>query len=70
MRAVVDAPFLKPADKIEALYLAAFTRKPRENEIEFLLKHVNRQPNKEQKEQAYAEVFWGMLNSPEYVLSR
>ncbi len=70
LRATVDAPFLKPADKIETLYLAAFTRKPSEQELEFLLKHVENQTNEKARGRAYEEVFWGMLNSPEFVLSR
>lgn len=70
LAAAVDAPFLKPADKIETLFLAAFTRMPSEQELEFLLKHVESQPNEKMRGQAYEEVFWGMLNSPEFVLSR
>jgi len=70
LRAVVDAPFLNPADKIETLYLAAFTRLPSEQEIGFLLKHVESQSSEESRGRAYEEVFWGMLNSPEFVLSR
>ncbi|MEX0820450.1 MAG: DUF1549 domain-containing protein [Pirellulaceae bacterium] len=70
LRATVDAPFLTPADKIETLFLAAFTRLPSEQELEFLLKHVEGQPNEKTRGRAYEEVFWGMLNSPEFVLSR
>lgn len=70
LRAVVEAPFLQPADKIETLYLAAFTRKPSEQELEFLLGHVENQESEEARGRAYEEVFWGMLNSPEFVLSR
>jgi hypothetical protein len=70
LRAVVDAPFLKPDQKIETLYLAAFTRMPSEEELEFLLKHVESQSNEKTRGRAYEEVFWGMLNSPEFVLSR
>ena len=70
LRAVVDAPFLKPADKIETLYLAAFTRLPGDEELDFLLKHVEGQSNEKSRGRAYEEVFWGMLNSPEFVLSR
>lgn len=70
LRATVDAPFLKPEDKIETLFLAAFTRSPSELELEFLLQHVENQPNEQARGRAYEEVFWGMLNSPEFVLSR
>ena len=70
LRATVDAPFLDPSEKIETLYLAAFTRRPTERELEFLLKHVESQENEKARGRAYEEVFWGMLNSPEFVLSR
>jgi len=67
LRAVVEAPFLATEAKLEALYLATLSRKPNENEMNYLLNHVNQQ--KEPK-QAYAEIMWGLLNSPEFVLSR
>ena len=56
--------------KGETLYLAAFTRMPSEQELEFLLEHVENQEDEELRGRAYEEVFWGMLNSPEFVLSR
>jgi hypothetical protein len=69
LRAVVEAPFLSTEGKIEAMYLATLSRKPSENEINFLMKHVNAQTNTEQR-QALAEIMWGLVNSPEFVLSR
>ncbi len=70
LRAVVEAPFLKFDEKIEALYLAALTRKPKAAELEYLLEHVRRQPTEQEQKQAFAEILWGLLNSPEFVLSR
>jgi hypothetical protein len=70
LRAVVDAPFLSPPAKIEALYLAAFTRKPRPEELDTMLELVKSQPDAEEQRQVYAEIFWAILNSPEFVLSR
>ncbi|HUY87218.1 MAG TPA: DUF1549 domain-containing protein [Pirellulales bacterium] len=70
LRAVVEAPFLKPQDKIETLYLAALTRKPTKDELVFLLDFVRRQPGESERKQAFAQVLWGLLNSPEFVLSR
>lgn len=68
LRAVVEAPFLKPEEKIETLYLAALTRKPKPAELEFLRDHVRQAGD--QEKQAFAEILWGLLNSPEFVLSR
>lgn len=70
LRAVIEAPFLPPQEKIETLYLAAVTRKPTAKELEFLLAHVNEQKDEAQQKQAYAQILWGLLNSPEFVLSR
>ncbi|MGI8982563.1 MAG: DUF1549 domain-containing protein [Pirellulaceae bacterium] len=70
LRAVVEAPFLSNEQKIEALYLAAITRKPRAEELEFLKSHVASKTTDDERKQAYAEIMWGLLNGPEFVLSR
>lgn len=70
LRAVVEAPFLPPQEKIETLYLAAVTRKPSAAESKYLLDHVLAQKDEQQQKQAYAQILWGLLNSPEFVLSR
>ncbi|MAG92362.1 MAG: hypothetical protein CMJ48_01225 [Planctomycetaceae bacterium] len=70
LRAVVDAPFLRPEKKIEILYLAAFTRPPTEKELKFLQTHLDSQKDDESREKAYGSIFWSLLNSPEFVLSR
>ncbi|HET6883632.1 MAG TPA: DUF1549 domain-containing protein, partial [Pirellulales bacterium] len=70
LRAVVDAPFLSEEDKLETLYMAALTRRPSDEEIAFLLDLVRQQPGQQERKQAYAEIMWGLINSPEFVLSR
>jgi hypothetical protein len=70
LRAVVDAPFLETKDKIEALYLAALTRKPETKELEKMLAHVQSQADKETRRKSYVDIYWALLNSPEFVLSR
>jgi hypothetical protein len=70
LRAVVDAPFLETQDKIEALYLAALTRKPEAKELEKMLAHVQGQADKEARRKSYVDIYWALLNSPEFVLSR
>lgn len=69
LRAVVEAPFLETKAKLETLYLATLSRKPSDNEMRYLLDHVD-QKDAEGKKQAFAEIMWGLLNSPEFVLSR
>ena len=70
LRAVVEAPFLSNEQKIETLYLAAITRKPRAEEMEYLKSHVASKATDDERKQAYAEILWGLLNGPEFVLSR
>jgi hypothetical protein len=70
LRAVVEAPFLKLEEKIETLYLAALSRAPKSVELEYLLEHVREQPGEQEQKQAFSEILWGLLNSPEFVLSR
>lgn len=69
LRAVVEAPFLDDQARLETLYMATLSRKPNERELTYLLEHVGERKADEQK-QAYAEIMWGLLNSPEFVLSR
>ena len=69
LRAVIEAPFFEPTQKIETLYMATLTRKPREQELKSMLAYIQEQPELQQQKQAYAEIFWALLNSPEFVLS-
>jgi hypothetical protein len=66
----VEAPFLSPEEKIETLYFAVLSRRPKAVEAKFLLEHLSRTPDAREQQNAYAEVMWGLLNSPEFVLSR
>src|SRR4030095_11271923 len=70
LRALVEPPFLPPEEKIETLYYAAVTRKPTAKEMEYLLAHIKEQKGEQQQKQVYAQILWGLLNSPEFVLSR
>jgi Protein of unknown function (DUF1549)/Protein of unknown function (DUF1553) len=69
LRAVVEAPFLKETEKLETLFLAAYSRLPRPDERDRLLKVVRAKPDDPAAQrQAYANIFWALLNSPEFVL--
>ncbi|HEY7329277.1 MAG TPA: DUF1549 domain-containing protein [Gemmataceae bacterium] len=69
LRAVVEAPFLKETEKLDTLYLAAYSRLPRADERDRLLKIVRVKPDdREAQRQAYANIFWALLNSPEFIL--
>jgi hypothetical protein len=68
LRAVVEAPFLKETEKLDTLYLAAYSRLPRAEERERCLKVIRAKDDTESRRQAYANIFWALLNSPEFVL--
>jgi hypothetical protein len=69
LRAVVEAPFLNEVEKLDTLFLAAYSRYPRAEERERLLKVIRANPDdREAKRQAYANIFWALLNSPEFIL--
>jgi hypothetical protein len=68
LRAVVDAPFLTEDQKLDTLFLAAYSRPPRADERERLMKVVTAGADVEARKQAYANIFWALLNSPEFVL--
>jgi hypothetical protein len=69
LRAVIEAPFLKEAEKLDTLFLAAYSRLPRADERDRLLKVVRAKPDdREAQRQAYANIFWALLNSPEFIL--
>lgn len=68
LRAVVEAPFLKESEKLDTLFLAAYSRLPRAEERERFLKIVRAKDDPDAKRQTYANIFWALLNSPEFVL--
>lgn len=70
LRAVVEAPFLQPNEKIEALYLAVLTRRPRPAEMEFLLHRLDAAADDKPDNAGYGEIMWALLNSPEFVLCK
>jgi hypothetical protein len=73
LAAVCDAPFLKPAQRIETLYLAALSRKPTAKELDraekFLVDAVKNSKSADANNDALADLFWALLNSPEFILN-
>jgi Protein of unknown function (DUF1553)/Protein of unknown function (DUF1549) len=67
--AVAEAPFLDTAGKVETLFLASLSRKPRPEETQRLMKYINDGGAAKDKKKALADVFWALLNSPEFILN-
>ncbi len=74
--AIAEMPWATTPGRIEALYLATLSRKPRPHEAERMLKYVETggaaktdQPTAEQKNTALADVLWVLLNSSEFIVN-
>jgi hypothetical protein len=64
--AIVAAPFMNNAGRIETLFLAALARKPRAEEAEKFLRYVEREKTTAAQKKALSDVFWALLNSTEF----
>jgi hypothetical protein len=66
LSAIADAPFLDTPQKVEVLFLAALSRRPRAEESARLSAYVrgSRDPDA-----ALGDVFWALLNSSEFFLN-
>jgi hypothetical protein len=69
LAAVLDAPFMDNAGRIDTLYLAALGRKPRPEEAARMLKYVADGGADGRVAKAFADVFWVLLNSGEFILN-
>ncbi|WP_165075969.1 DUF1553 domain-containing protein [Paludisphaera rhizosphaerae] len=63
--AVADAPFLDDRGRVETLFLAALSRRPRPEESARLVAYVASHGSR----LALADVFWALLNSAEFKLN-
>jgi hypothetical protein len=68
LTAVVETPLMDTAQRIEALYLATLSRKPRPQELERLLRYVA-QVDRGREPDRLADIFWMLLNSAEFRLN-
>ena len=67
--AIAEAPYLDTAGRVEAIYLAALTRRPRPEELTIVVKYVDRRKDEADRARALADAFWALLNGPEFRLN-
>jgi Protein of unknown function (DUF1549)/Protein of unknown function (DUF1553) len=67
--AIVKVPFLDTPGRIETLFLATLTRRPRPDEQSLLVRFVERRKTAADQEKAFADIFWAILNGPEFHLN-
>jgi hypothetical protein len=73
LAAIVDAPFVDNAARIETLYLATLSRTPRPKELARAIRFLDSSAGEDResaRKQALAGVFWSLLNSGEFLLNR
>lgn len=58
---------MDPASMVEELYLAAYSRAPRAEELETLVAHMT---SSDDKRAALEDVYWSVLNSKEFIFNR
>jgi hypothetical protein len=77
LAAILDSPFMDTPQRVETLYLAALSRKPKDKETERAKQFIDaalapgdKPLSAEEKEKRYrhalADVFWALLNSGEF----
>jgi hypothetical protein len=64
--ALTASTFMSDAGRIEALYLAALSRKPRPEEAAKFLRYVEKGGAAGDKKKALSDVFWALLNNTEF----
>lgn len=70
LKAVIDAPFLDLYEKVDTLFLTTLSRRPHGPEREKFINYIQEQPSDQEKAEAYSEIMWALINSPEFVLVR
>lgn len=69
LAAVVDAPFLSSAERIDSLYLSTLSRYPSERERKHCLDYVSKPGGDGDSADRFADLFWALLNSNEFLLN-
>jgi hypothetical protein len=76
LAAVIDAPFLDDAGRLETLYLAVLGRQPRSDERVRMRRHIETaaaahsgEERRQRCRDAFTDVFWVLINSGEFVVN-
>jgi hypothetical protein len=69
LAAIVDSPFMNTRQKLDTLYVSALGRPMRSSEAQRMVPYVNSGGPSRDKNKAYADVFWVLLNSSEFILN-
>ncbi len=67
--AIADMPGWDTKERVTALFLTAFARPPRPDELDRFVSYVDRGGATGDPKKALADVFWVLLNSPEFLFN-
>ena len=69
LAAVLHAPFMDNAARIETLFLATLSRKPHPQEARPMVRHVDGGAKSGNGGEALGDIFWALLNSSEFCVN-
>jgi hypothetical protein len=67
--AIIDVPGWDTKQRVTALFLSTFARRPTPEELDKFTSYVDRGGATGDKKRALADVFWVLLNSPEFLFN-
>lgn len=70
LAAIVRSDYMNVEEKLEALYFAALTRPPRPDERAWLKPYISGGGPTKNESEAFADVFWALVTSPEFSLNQ
>ena len=65
----LDAPFFTNQQRVEVLYLAVLSRRPRPNEWELLKQLVSSDKTVGERKENLSDILWALLNSAEFTMN-
>lgn len=69
LRAIMEFPLMSDQEKLETLFLAAFSRRPTAEELQQCQQILGAAMTSEQRTAACGDIFWALLNSSEFLLN-
>jgi hypothetical protein len=64
--AIAEAPYLDTAGRVEMVFLSVLTRRPRPEERTLAVDYIDRRESEADRAHALSDVFWALLNGPEF----
>lgn len=69
LTAIIDAPFLNNAEKIQSMYLTTLNRPATDEEQKHLQDYLSQAVDSAEVQEHFTDIFWALLNSSEFLLN-